>query len=79
MCVYKTVVQIVYSINLVRSISRDSSVGIATCYRLDDPGLECRFQWPSGLRRAYSGDRLLGGCGFESCAGHGCLFCVWVQ
>ena len=39
----------------------DSSVGIATCYRLEGPGLEsCRFQWPSGVRQGSAADRLLG-------------------
>ena len=39
-------------------VSQDSSVGIATCYRLDGPGVES--QWPSGLRRGSAADRLLG-------------------
>ena len=40
---------------------RDSSVGIATRYGLDGPGIESsRSQWPSGLRRESATDRLLG-------------------
>jgi hypothetical protein len=39
----------------------DSSVGIATCYRLEGPGMEsCRFQWLSGVRQVSAADRLLG-------------------
>ena len=40
---------------------RNSSVGIATRYGLDGPGIESsRSQWPSGLRRESAADRLLG-------------------
>jgi hypothetical protein len=43
-------------------MSRDSSVGIATeLSRLDSRGIESRrFQWPSGIKRGYSADLLLG-------------------
>jgi hypothetical protein len=39
-------------------VARDSSVGIATCYRLDDPGIESRwrveiFRTPPVLSRAH--------------------------
>ena len=37
---------------------RNSSVGIATGYGLDGPGIES--QWPSCLRRGSAADRLLG-------------------
>ena len=42
------------------NVGRDSVVGIATRYRLDGRGIECRFQWPCGLRRGSSAARLLG-------------------
>ena len=38
----------------------DSSVGIATSYELDGPGIERQFQWPSGQRRGFAADRLMG-------------------
>ena len=53
---------------------RDSSVGIATSYGLDGPGIEspdtlnirCRFRWPLACWH----------CGFESSRGHGSFCCV---
>jgi hypothetical protein len=47
----------------------DSSVGKATRYGL---GIECRSQWPRGLRRRLA----CWNCGFESRRRHGCFCCV---
>ena len=42
-------------------VDRDNSVGTATRYRLDGPGIEyCPSKWPSGLRRGSAAYRLLG-------------------
>jgi hypothetical protein len=53
-------------------LGRDSSVGTATRYGLNGPGIE---SLPSGLRLGSASDRLLG-LRFESRRGHGCLCCV---
>ena len=51
-----------YDIILRHEVGQESSVGTATSYELDGPGIEfrCRSQWPSGLRRGSAADRLLG-------------------
>jgi hypothetical protein len=43
------------------NVGRESSVGLATRYGLDGPGIKSRrSQWPSGLRRGSAVARLLG-------------------
>jgi hypothetical protein len=45
----------------IEFVGRDSSVGIATCYELDGPGIESRrSQWRRPLRQGSDADRLLG-------------------
>ena len=41
-------------------VIHSGSVGIAPCCKLKGPGIKCRSQWPSGLRRGSAADRLLG-------------------
>ena len=42
-------------------MARDSSVGMASRYGLDGPGIESAYpRWPSGLRLGSAADRLLG-------------------
>jgi hypothetical protein len=44
----------------MRYIGNDSTVGIANRYGLYYPGVECRSQWQSGVRRGSAAERLLG-------------------
>jgi hypothetical protein len=50
-----------YDIILRHEVGQESSVGTATSYEPDGPGIEfwCRSQRPSGLRRESAADRLL--------------------
>ena len=56
---------------------RDSVVGIAACYWLQCPAIECQCRWPCGLRVGLQ-PLDCWDSGFKSRRGHGCLCCVYL-